>query len=319
MQQSSLPRDALIARTVIRRLDDWNGLVNGSFENLTIDASRDGFEGVLDARRFGDLDLSRVASSAAVVRRARPGGGSADHKRYFKLHLQDLGSSLNVQDGHEAVLRPGDLMLCDSSRPYSIRFDDSNRMLVLRLPEARVIARLGDPDAIVGRRMGVEGLGASMLSAFVRNLWAAPPMEGETDCDGALLDAALNLLVAASGSGVPANDIGNPQMGASQMKDRIKRFIDDNLRDPDLSVGGVARALGVSPRYVQMVFAAMATTPLAYIRRKRLQLAAQHLRRHGPDGSITDLSFSLGFNDLSHFSRAFKARYGVGPREYRAG
>ena len=169
MQQSSLPRDALIARTVIRRLDDWNGVVNGSFENLTIDASRDGFEGVLDARRFGDLDLSRVASSAAVVRRARPGGGSADHKRYFKLHLQDLGSSLNIQDGHEAVLRPGDLMLCDSSRPYSIRFDDPNRMLVLRLPEARVVARLGDPDAIVGRRLGVEGLGASMLSAFVRS------------------------------------------------------------------------------------------------------------------------------------------------------
>ena len=319
MQQHTLPRDAFIARTVIHRLDDWNGVVNGAFENLTVDATRDGFEGVLDARRFGDIDLSRVASSPAVVRRARPGGEPAAHQRYFKLHLQDLGSSLNIQDGHEAVLRPGDLMLCDSSRPYSIRFDDPNRMLVLRLPEARVVARLGDPDAIVGRRLGVEGLGASMLSTFVRSLWAAPPMEDDADCDGALLDAALNLLAAACGSGAPANNWAPPRIGASQMKDRIRRFIDDNLRDPDLSVGGVARALGVSPRYVQMVFAAMATTPLAYIRRKRLQLAAQHLRRHGLDCSITDLSFSLGFNDLSHFSRAFKTRYGVGPREYRAG
>jgi len=314
MQQHTLPRDAFIARTVIHRLDDWNGVVNGAFENLTVDAARDGFEGRLDARRFGDLDLSRVASSPAVVRRARPTGEPAAHQRYFKLHLQDLGSSLNIQDGHEAVLRPGDLMLCDSSRPYSIRFDDPNRMLVLRLPEARVVARLGDPDAIVGRRLGVEELGASMLSAFVRNLWAAPLASGEVDCDGALLDAALNLLAAACGSGAPAND-----HGALQLKHRIKRFVDDNLRDPDLSVGRVAKALGVSPRYVQMVFAAMATTPLAYIRRKRLQLAAQHLRRHGPDCSITDLSFSLGFNDLSHFSRAFKTRYGVGPREYRAG
>lgn len=314
MQQHALPRDAFNARSVIHRLDDWNGLVNSAFENLTVDAARDGFEGTLDVRRFGDLDLSRVASSPAVVRRARPGGEPAAHQRYFKLHLQDFGASLNVQDGHEAVLRPGDLMLCDSSRPYSIRFDDPNRMLVLRLPEARVVARLGDPDAIVGRRLGVEGLGAAMLSAFVRNLWAAPLAPGETDCDGALLDAALNLLAAACGSGAAAND-----QGALQLKHRIKRFVDDNLRDPDLSVGRVAKALGVSPRYVQMVFAAMGTTPLAYIRRKRLQLAAEHLRRHGPDSSITDLSFSLGFNELSHFSRAFKARYGVGPREYRAG
>ncbi|HWT52212.1 MAG TPA: helix-turn-helix transcriptional regulator, partial [Caulobacter sp.] len=70
--------------------------------------------------------------------------------------------------------------------------------------------------------------------------------------------------------------------------------------------------------YVQMVFAGMATTPLAYIRRKRLERAARVLREDGAGCNITDLSFSLGFNDLSHFSRAFKACYGVGPREFRA-
>jgi AraC-like DNA-binding protein len=75
--------------------------------------------------------------------------------------------------------------------------------------------------------------------------------------------------------------------------------------------------MGVSPRYLQMVFAGMATTPLAYIRRKRLERAAKALRESRGTCNITELSFSLGFNDLSHFSRAFKAFYGVGPREYR--
>lgn len=310
--QHSLARDAMAARTVAGRLDDWNRVVNGAFENLTVDGERDGFEGVLDVRRFGGLDLSRVSSSPAVVRRHRPTGGG-EHGRYFKLHIQEFGSSLNVQDGHEAVLGPGDLMLCDSSRPYSIRFDDPNRMLVLRLPEAKVAARFEDPDALVGRRLGVESLGASLLAAFVHSLWNAAPANDEADCEDALLDAALNLLAAAQGMAPAA-----PQAQGSCAKHRIKRFVDENLRDPELSVGGVARALGVSPRYVQMAFADMGTTPLAYIRRKRLQLAAQQLRRHGAGCSITELSFSLGFNDLSHFSRAFKARYGVGPRDYRA-
>ncbi len=80
---------------------------------------------------------------------------------------------------------------------------------------------------------------------------------------------------------------------------------------------GIAREVGVTPRYVQMVFASMGTTPLAYIRRQRLQLGAQHLLREGSNCSITDLSFGLGFNDPSHFSRSFKSQYGVGPREYR--
>jgi AraC-like DNA-binding protein len=33
--------------------------------------------------------------------------------------------------------------------------------------------------------------------------------------------------------------------------------------------------------------------------------------------SVTDIAFTVGFKDSSHFSRAFKDRYGVGPRGYR--
>lgn len=313
MLQQGLAQDAGVARTVVRGLDAWNGLVSDAFENLTVDAADDPFEGVMDVRRLGGLDLSRIASSAAIVRRHRPSSGR-EHARYFKLHIQETGSSLNVQDGQEAVLGPGDLMLCDSSRPYSIRFDQPNRMLVLRLPEDRLTARFEDPDALVGRRLGVESLGGSLLSTFVHSLWAAPAThDDESDCEGPLLDAALNLLAAAHGF-APAP----PASQATCSRRRIRRFVDENLCDPELSVTGVARALGLSPRYVQMAFAEIATTPLAYIRRKRLQLAAQQLRRCGAACNITDLGFSLGFNDLSHFSRAFKARYGVGPRDYRA-
>ncbi len=105
---------------------------------------------------------------------------------------------MNLQGGHEAVL-------CDSAQPYSIRFDDPNRMLVLRLPEEKVIERFDDPDDMIGRRVGVEGLGASMLSAFVQSLWRASETEAAPDSDTAFLDVVIDLLATpmASAASLP--------------------------------------------------------------------------------------------------------------------
>jgi len=309
----SLDRQGDAARIGVG-LDAWNAMVASTFDNLVVDADREGFEGRMDVRDLGGMDLSRVASSAAVVRRGR---SSVAQRPYFKLHVQDVGRSLNLQDGREAVLDEGDLMLCDPARPYTIRFDDPNRMLVLRIPSERLADRMGDPEALCGRRLAGEGLAGALLTSFIRTLWTNAG-QGAAPVGEAVQDAALSLLTAvARENGGEARGVRDLDAGQGAGA-RIKGFIDENLCDPDLSVGRVASALGVSPRYVQMVFAGMATTPLAYIRRKRLERAARTLREDGPACNITDLSFGLGFNDLSHFSRAFKAFYGVGPREFRA-
>lgn len=309
---SSLDEQGM-ART-LAGLDAWNAVVASTFDNLVVDADRDGFEGSMAVRDLGGMNLACVASSAAVVRRGR---ASWAQRPYFKLHVQDVGRSLNLQDGREAVLDAGDLMLCDPARPYTIRFDDPNRMLVLQIPSEHLADRMDDPEALCGRRLAGDSLAGALLTAFIRTLWTNAG-QGSAPVGEAVQDAALSLLSAVareSEGDAPTSRAPEAGQGASA---RIKRFIDDNLCDPELSVGRVAGALGVSPRYVQMVFAGMATTPLAYIRRKRLERAARALREDGVGCNITDLSFGLGFNDLSHFSRAFKAFYGVGPREFRA-
>ena len=97
-----------------------------------------------------------------------------------------------------------------------------------------------------------------------------------------------------------------------------RAFIDERICEPDLGAAAIARAMGVSPRYVQMLFAAAGSTPSAYIQERRLRLAAEQLRR--ADGRcITEVAMAVGFNDLTHFGRAFRRRYGVAPRDYRQG
>jgi AraC-like DNA-binding protein len=62
----------------------------------------------------------------------------------------------------------------------------------------------------------------------------------------------------------------------------------------------------------------MASTPSAYIQRRRLERAASRLDKEGGDVTITGIAYDVGFNDLSSFCRAFRRRFDMSPSDYRA-
>ncbi len=57
------------------------------------------------------------------------------------------------------------------------------------------------------------------------------------------------------------------------------------------------------------------TTPGKWIMNKRLEHAAMLL--HNESSNITQIAFICGFEDSSHFSRAFKEKFGESPQSYR--
>ena len=70
----------------------------------------------------------------------------------------------------------------------------------------------------------------------------------------------------------------------------------------------------MAPRTLNRLFAAESTTPIRWLWRQRLAasykaLAEGHVRQ------VIDAAFSCGFSDPSHFSRAFKAEFGLSPHE----
>jgi AraC-like DNA-binding protein len=99
---------------------------------------------------------------------------------------------------------------------------------------------------------------------------------------------------------------------------RIRQLIDARLNDPALSVGSVARELGLSVTHIHRLFKNEAVSPAHYIWTRRLEACSRDLTDPRCAGqSISAIAFSRGFNDAAHFSRAFRSRFGCSPREWR--
>lgn len=96
----------------------------------------------------------------------------------------------------------------------------------------------------------------------------------------------------------------------NEVIDHIERHIGDKHKLDELA--GIAH---LSKFHFHRTFKIITQeTPNEYINRKRVERIAS-LLVHNPGETISDLSFRYGFQNLSHFSRTFKKRYGFSASE----
>jgi AraC-like DNA-binding protein len=99
----------------------------------------------------------------------------------------------------------------------------------------------------------------------------------------------------------------------------IKRYVIDQLSDPQLSVREVAARHGVSVRYVQQLFERSGTTFTRFLLEQRLLSAYQRLTNALlRAATVTQIASDCGFGDVSTFNRAFRRRFGATPSDVRA-
>ncbi|MBV9208307.1 MAG: helix-turn-helix transcriptional regulator [Actinobacteria bacterium] len=92
-------------------------------------------------------------------------------------------------------------------------------------------------------------------------------------------------------------------------------FIEANA-DLDITVTDVARAALATSRAVQLAFRRhLDTTPMAYLRRVRLERAHEQLRKASPDDgvTVTQIAARWGFASPSRFAQHYQAAYGIPP------
>ncbi len=110
-------------------------------------------------------------------------------------------------------------------------------------------------------------------------------------------------------------DVGRDRRDASQSAVRRAQAFIEGREGDDLSIAVIAQAAGVSPRALQYAFQQhLGCTPLAYLRRVRLDLVRRSLR-DGSVVSVADAAVRLGFFNPGRFAAEYRQVFGENPRE----
>jgi len=279
------------------RLPFWTELADSQFEARMYRA----------ALRDCEI-ISPCSSPARIYNRAGLDVGA------LNLQLQHIGTSINQTGGRTSILNEGDFLLFDPSQALELTFAEPTQTIVLRLPVAYVEARMPRLRQMVGVPVRGDTGASALFSRFLRQAWTQLE-SGENDWGDAMSDVIWPLLDLAYSAIRPAAQDANRR---DLRRRAVLELIEAHLCDTSLDTQRIADRVGVSARYVQLLFAELATTPSAYIQRRRLERAASRLDKEGSDVTITEIAFDVGFNDLSSFCRSFRRRFGMSPSDYRA-
>lgn len=292
------------------RLAYWNDAVSQAYVRLDTTAPGGDVEGDIRVDALGTLELSRVTATAQRVRRT-PSLIAAASEDYFLVSIQTRGSGVIAQDGRSATLRPGDFALYDSTRPYTLLFDDPFQQYVLMLPGPLLREQLHRTTELTARTIhGSRGAGHLMIE-MIRTL-AADIDVLEPTAATAVAQGVEHILLAGLSS------LRTPEPSAAARVALARVVARRRLRDPGLTVAAVAAELHVSVSTLHRSFADEDRTIAEWIWVQRLEgVRADLLDPAHADRTIGEIAISWGFVDVSHFSRAFRAHFGTTAREVR--
>lgn len=294
----------------------WHDLICDVFINLDCSTTEENsFGGAIQTQTMADIEVSTMeAGGMRLTRTSRHIARATDD--HFLIVLQGGGTMQSQQDGHESTLREGDCALFDSARPYVASLENRFRHTVLKVPRGLMRSRYGPVEAFSGLRIpGDKGMGR-VASRFLQSLPETLPHLNRASATR-LACVSLDLVAAAIAEfSSPALACDTATRVARRIQ--IKDHIESHLGDVQLSLTTVAADLRVSTRYLNDLFEQEGTSVARHIWNRRLERCHSLLGDPAQAGrSISSIAFGLGYNNMSHFSRSFKSRYGVSPRDFR--
>jgi AraC-like DNA-binding protein len=295
------------------RVDFWCSTVCDQFVTLDVRPSDgDRMHGHVTASSVGDVQLRGIAASRHRFDRT-PGLIRGADEDYFHIALATRGVTRVAQDGREAIIGPGDVVMYDSTRPFTFVTDDDFEYNICLVPKRLLPLHEAETAAATAIRFdGRHGIGA-MVPAFLSGLRRLGEGLGEA-AQEAMVQTVVDLSVALVRSEVAPAAPDNIHLA------RAQAFVAEHIADRHLDPPSIAAACAISTSYLHKLFSEAGTSVTAYVREQRLQGCWRDLRSPACTHlTVTAIGARWGLPDPAHLSRAFRARFGVSPSEHRAG
>ena len=269
------------------------------------------FAGTIGCAGYGHLRFASFTASPHQVVRRNFHIARSNHHHYL-ISLQRSGVSQMQQCGRTCELQAGDVGIVDGARPFSVTFPQAVDRIVAVIPSVMLNSRA---PWLRERPIGLMARGNALhnvLRTYIERL-ASPdcsPAEAEL-----LADNLCNLVALLSARG--ADESAQSQERIADL-DRMFAFLRRHLSDPDLSPQALADHMKMSVRTVHKRFEQADMTFRQWVLEQRLGSCRRALSDPRCQSmTVSQIAFGAGFNDMSHFTKAFRTRFGTPPGIYR--
>ena len=272
------------------------------------------FHGHVAVHAVSGLGLATVDHSPMRIMRTRELLTDGDDD--LILQISKTGSVAS-QLGREITNAPGDAMLNSNSDVGTfVSPSADSRCVLLALSRRRLRPLLGDFDRALMLRVPAATPALKLLKAYIGGFSGEPALS--IDLEETVIGHIYELVALAIGSKRQTIDSTNGLGVRAARLHAAKKLALRHLGSQSLSPVMIAAHLGVTARYVHMLFEDEDASFGAFVLSKRLERAYRMLRDPRFNGlSISAISFDVGFGDLSHFNRSFRRRFGCTPSDVR--
>lgn len=293
----------------------WRNIVSVLFDvSVTNAQAVDSFRIKVASYHLGPLLVGSVESVGQQFHRSSATVARSGVDHYF-VQLYSRGGYGGEADGRSVRVEPGDISILDLSRTLKTQAESfCNISFVVPRPVLAPLVK--NPDGLHGIVLSGRSALGSLLANYMNTVHdtagALSAAEGE-----AIAHPTASLIAGCFGPSADSEEVVVQGLRSAHLL-AIKRYINENLADPGLTVDHISRVFHLSRATLARMFEPLGGLA-GYIRELRMLRCFADITSPGHSHrSISDLAYAWGFSNEAAFSRAFRQAFDMAPREARS-
>ncbi len=299
-----------------KRYAAWREAICDVYVHVDVNSEkRSDYDGFIREAQFGSVMVTDVLLSEQKISRRSRHIAKLDKDCYYAQFIQQ--GKINLLQAGDTLVTNGAVgaIFC-ATESYDLECVGKIRAFYLELPRKAFADRFSNGRIPVAATVGT-GRGLGRIAAEFCSTLASEATALDAAVRARLGEEVMDVIALALDAGHGDEPCADHAVQQARLRS-VKAWIEEHLAEPDLSLEKIAKHNGISPRYLHYLFKLTDMSASEWIWDRRLQRSYDVLTR--PEFghlSITEAAYRSGFNSSSHFSTAFRRKFGIRPSDLK--